>query len=190
MDKKALITILSIIGVSALGFYLYKKGAFKVKGLPPVNAFTNPISQINFKSGADIKAMNTLAVKNNNPTNIKWTANSRKNPWEGQTGENGNFVVFSSPAYGFRAAARILKNYLARGTNTIASIIKAWAPDSDNNDTKSYIAYVSKRLNKLETSVITTKDFPELLAAMARIESGKEWLMGDILKGIALEQKK
>lgn len=185
-------TLLILLGAGALGFYLYKTGRLTIgsNGLPQINYFTNPVSQINLKNSLEVRALNTLAVKNNNPTNIKWNVNSRRDPWVGQTGENGAFVVFSSPAYGFRAAARILKNYLARGTNTIASIIKAWAPDSDNNDTKSYIAYVSKRLNKLETSVITTKDFPELLAAMARIESGKEWLMGDILKGIALEQKK
>lgn len=185
MDKKAaLITILLLASGAAFFVYYNRKKSTIV--LPPVDPRINPISQILQQNELLVKSMNNAGIRNNNPLNIKWTVNSRRDPWEGQTGESGNFVVFSSPIYGFRAAAKILNTYLSRGNNTIAGIVKSWAPDSDNNDTRAYINFVAKKMGRTEISPISKTDYPAILAAMSKMETGKDWLTADILKGIRL----
>lgn len=79
-------------------------------------------------------------VRNNNPGNIEF--NSRNN-WQGQTGrEQGNggrFAVFDSAENGIRALARLLQTYSSQGHNTLNSIVRKWAPASDNNDVGAYV---------------------------------------------------
>ena len=79
--------------------------------------------------------MAPLGLRNNNPLNIRF---SPKSNWVGQTGSNKGFCVFDTLEHGFRAALKLLNNYIRQGYDTIPKIIARWAPESENN-TKAYI---------------------------------------------------
>lgn len=80
----------------------------------------------------------TLGAKNRNPLNIRYNV---RNKWLGQRGQNSGFCVFSTMQLGFRAAYLLLCRYHREGLETIESIIKRWAPPSEN-DCESYIKFV------------------------------------------------
>ncbi|MEA1624732.1 hypothetical protein RPN16_24575 [Salmonella enterica] len=86
---------------------------------------------------------NALGVRNNNPGNIR----KSKDVWVGQTGNDGAFVTFATPAHGIRATGRNLLSYARQGYVTPEQIITRWAPPEDDNDTEGYIKFVSEYLN-------------------------------------------
>ncbi|MGJ7326290.1 hypothetical protein [Morganella morganii] len=96
-------------------------------------------------SGAAVSdgAGNARGVRNNNPGNIR----KSKNVWVGQTGNDGAFVTFATPAHGIRATGRNLLSYARQGYVTPEQIITRWAPPEDDNDTEGYIKFVSEYLN-------------------------------------------
>lgn len=173
------------LGVGALVYFSAKKRTQSSAPIPATQNLPDPISTIIQDANLVIKSMTNPGIKNNNPLNIKWTTGSRKDPWVGQTGENGKFVVFSSPVYGFRAAARTLRTYAQQyGINTIAGIISRWAPQSDNNDVKAYTKFVSQKTGILEFTPISIKDYPKILIAMAKFETGKDYPLTDAQNGV------
>lgn len=86
---------------------------------------------------------NARGVRNNNPGNIR----KSKDVWVGQTGNDGSFVTFATPAHGIRATGRNLLSYARQGYVTPEQIITRWAPPEDNNETEDYINFVSDYLN-------------------------------------------
>lgn len=90
-------------------------------------------------SGGD----NARGVRNNNPGNIR----KSKDVWVGQTGNDGSFVTFATPAHGIRATGKNLLSYGRQGYVTPEQIITRWAPPEDNNDTEGYISFVSDYLD-------------------------------------------
>ena len=126
----------------------------------------------------------TVAYRNHNPLNIRYV-NTVK--WQGQIGNGGGFVHFSTFSEGYRAAVRILRSYRLRGIKTISQIISTWAPRSENN-TVAYIKAVVDYMNGVfrlpsqggceaytAESVINLKDREEvkhLLMAMTKVEMG------------------
>lgn len=79
-------------------------------------------------------------IRNNNPLNIRIG-----NDWIGEVDNNtdGVFEQFNNMIFGIRAGFIILRKYINKcGRNTIAKIIQTWAPSNENN-TQTYIAYVS-----------------------------------------------
>lgn len=86
---------------------------------------------------------NSRGVRNNNPGNIR----KSKYVWVGQTGNDGAFVTFVTPAHGIRATGRNLLSYARQGYVTPEQIITRWAPPEDDNDTEGYIKFVSEYLN-------------------------------------------
>lgn len=88
-------------------------------------------------------AGNARGVRNNNPGNIR----KSKDVWVGQTGNDGAFVTFATPAHGIRATGRNLLSYARQGYVTPEQIITRWAPPEDDNDTEGYIKFVSEYLN-------------------------------------------
>lgn len=83
----------------------------------------------------------TRGIRNNNPLNIRHSTDR----WEGARIEqtDKSFVQFTSMAYGYRAAWKILESYwnhfLRMGElYTPITIITRWAPPVEN-DTESYI---------------------------------------------------
>lgn len=117
-------------------------------------------------------------IRNNNPGNIVSAAN---NPWQGQTGDDGRFAVFSDPKYGIRALAKTLQTYRARyGLTTIAGIITRWAPPSENN-TAAYIASVCQDTGKGANEPLTLGDYPALVAAIIKHENGVQPYPADLI---------
>lgn len=74
-------------------------------------------------------------VRNNNPGNIVYGQFAKD---MGATGSDGRFAVFPDAQTGLAAMAENLRQYSARGLDTMDKIIRRWAPPSEN-DTTGYI---------------------------------------------------
>ena len=111
--------------------------------------------------------------RNNNPLNIR---NSNEK-WAGEIrpSQDPAFKQFKSMGYGFRAALKLIRNYIGKGHNTIEKIISRWAPANENH-TDSYIAHVSQRTGIPATEIINRDDRDKLIEiayAMAISENGQ-----------------
>ena len=100
-----------------------------------------------------------LGLRQNNPGNIRRTSDD----WQGLTlTQKGDFFTFKNPKWGYRAMARILRNYQRRGLNTVQAIISTWAPSVENN-TESYVQHVSSFIGIDANQTINVNDYlPEL----------------------------
>lgn len=116
-------------------------------------------------------------IRNNNPGNIILTSKE----WNGEIPKSkntdGRFKQFYTFSSGVRATILNLKAYFKQGHVTPRKIISKWSPPSENN-TASYIAYVSKTLN---TSPDTPLSFQKntiqkLVEAIFFKENGKQYL--------------
>ena len=88
--------------------------------------------------------MKTRGTRNNNPLNLRHSADQ----WQGARKEqtDKSFVQFESMAYGYRAAWKTLDSYWKhfkrlRQPFTVRAIISRWAPPSENN-TDAYVTTV------------------------------------------------
>ncbi|EFE55865.1 hypothetical protein PROVRETT_05517 [Providencia rettgeri DSM 1131] len=81
--------------------------------------------------------------RNNNPGNLRIS----DNVWDGQIGDDGEFVQFASPEHGVRALGKNLITYRNKGFVTVNQIINRWAPKKDGNDTEGYVTFVSQHLS-------------------------------------------
>lgn len=119
-------------------------------------------------------------IKNNNPLNIEF---SKSNNWHGQLKYNKiiepRFCRFSDTMWGYRCAAIILRKYInVYKCNTITKIVERWAPSTDNNNTKAYIATVVKLSDVAADTVIKFDDMVTMLrimSAMTVVECGNNW---------------
>lgn len=76
--------------------------------------------------------------------------------------------------HGIRAAYVLLSTYYyGYKLQTIASIVRKWAPPMEN-DTSAYIKHVSERCHLSATGKLLPEDLPLVGYEMAQIESGKE----------------
>lgn len=110
----------------------------------------------------------TLAEKNNNPLNVK------ANDWLGQVGiDEFGHAIFTSNEYGIRAGASVLMNYYHKHKiDTITGIVNRFC----TGNRKQYIKFLCQRLNLTPIQKFDVlKRLPELLQAMARFESAKDW---------------
>ncbi len=148
-----------------------KKGGFPVGGVAP----GAPEGDVN-ESFLGTKAV--PSVRNNNPGNIKMTANSAQNPWEGAiaapNNTDGTFEQFTTLAYGTRAMLKLLTNYMNSGINTVKLIVDDW--DRDNN--WDYINFVAGRTGFGVNQILQPDEatLKNLSQAMVRFEAGKEFL--------------
>ena len=128
------------------------------------------------KGTTEKKSGDTLADRNNNYGNIKYNP---KDDWiGGRKDPNSAFVKFDTPELGARALAKTIINGSAG--LTIDQYINKYAPASDNNDTKSYIADVAKALNKKPDELIKSEDVPAIMKAIGKREGGN--YSDDVLK--------
>lgn len=82
-------------------------------------------------------AKQTRGIRNNNPGNIRKGCN-----WIGLAKEqkDKSFCQFITMNYGLRALVVTLRTYVLKHKKTTVSlIINRWAPESDGNNTTSYI---------------------------------------------------
>lgn len=92
-----------------------------------------------------------------------------------------SFCTFSTMAYGYRAAWKIMSTYYLRLLSakkpfTLRTIIHSWAPECENN-TQAYVATVAKLGNLSADTLLhdPKKDegmFTCILAAMTCVECG------------------
>ena len=84
-------------------------------------------------------------IRNNNPLNIRRTGNDQ---WKGlsKTQSDRSFCQFETLEWGWRAAFYLLTRtyYHKYRLYTIRVIINRWAPETDHNDTQTYIENVSR----------------------------------------------
>ena len=111
-------------------------------------------------------------MRNNNPLNIRRVVGTS---WKGEIVspiEDKQFVQFTSLTYGLRAAFCILRTYRNKHHAVcIEDIITRWAPPTEN-DTHKYILDVCKLTGFGGKERLTENNWPQLIKAMARIESG------------------
>jgi hypothetical protein len=109
-----------------------------------------------------------MAVGVNNPLNIRRTTTR----WLGEDmTATGAYCAFTSAEYCYRAGAKILKAYEARGIHTLQDAITTWAPESDGNPTAAYIKNVSAWTGINPDTVTELATLP-ILRAMTRQETG------------------
>ena len=110
-------------------------------------------------------------VRNANPGNIKDGPFARSQP--GYKGSDGTFAIFETPEAGQEAQVALLRNYGAKGLNTVSAIVNRWASPSDNNPTPAYSQYVAQKLGVSPDQPLDMNN-PQVLAqlsqAMAQFE--------------------
>lgn len=114
--------------------------------------------------------------RNNNPLNIRI---NQANNWLGkvaiENNTDGEFEQFVAMEYGYRAALKLIQNYINNnGLNTVAQIIAKWAPNNENN-TAGYIQRVIGINQWTPAKVIdpqNASDMADLVYAMAIVENG------------------
>ena len=125
-------------------------------------------------------------LRNNNPLNIEKTKGG--NPWQGEIvpSKDSRFAQFTSMAYGYRAAFKLLNNYQRNyGLDTIRKMISRWAPSNENH-TEAYVKAVSDRSGVPADGRITTTnhdDMVPIVAAMSFVENGVEANIADVEAG-------
>ena len=128
--------------------------------------------------------MKPRGIRHNNPLNIRHSSSKWKGMARDQT--DPSFVRFTSMAYGYRAAFVLLRTYRQKyGCNTIRKIISRWAPPNENN-TETYIRHVSEWSGIEADKLIAGQDanaYIKIVAAMARMENGREANMEDVVQG-------
>ena len=128
----------------------------------------------------------TRGYTNNNPGNIK----DEGIMWVGQKTKSTDppFKQFVSMPYGYRALFVNLKGAINGGFNTIEKMITRYAPPTENN-TKAYIAVVSKASGKKPTDILNFNDAPtmrKIVAAISAHENGIPANMSDLDEGYKL----
>lgn len=128
----------------------------------------------------------TRGLRNNNPGNIRISSTV----WAGQVPPSPEldkeFVTFSSPEYGIRAMAKVLKTYMSRGVNTVEKIITTWAPPSEN-DTSAYVKSVVAQTGLGAKQVLTPEYIAQLIPAIIKHENGSQpYTPAQIAKGVSL----
>lgn len=123
-------------------------------------------------------------LRNNNPGNIRLG----RTAWIGEVrpSQDKEFCQFSSMAYGYRALMKLLQNYRRKhGCQTIADMIRRWAPPSENN-TSGYIVDVCKDMQvptTYEPDIENRETLCALAAAISRHENGIEANIDDVSSG-------
>ena len=127
----------------------------------------------------------TRGMRNCNPLNIRRVAGTN---WKGQAAEQKDkeFVRFEAIEWGLRAAFCILRTYRDKYKLVcIEDIITRWAPPTEN-DTRKYICDCCKLTGFGGKERLTENDWPRLVGAMARLESGMNLTEEQIRQGFRL----
>lgn len=129
----------------------------------------------------------TRGLRNCNPGNLRKT-NDR---WQGlrQLQTDSEFFQFVDMPHGYRALIITLQNYIRRhGCRTLASIIRRYAPPTENNTSK-YLSFVCNELGVPTTYEPDADDqstMCALAAAISRMENGVDAVMEEVTDGWSL----
>lgn len=128
----------------------------------------------------------TRGERNDNPGNIRHGSN-----WQGlaPTQPDPDFCTFTDAKYGFRALAKVLLVYRAKGFDTVRTIIERWAPSSENN-TGAYVSAVAGYMGCDPDTHLDVSDYSQmypLVCAITRHENGRNnYLRSTIDAGLAM----
>lgn len=112
----------------------------------------------------------TLATRNNNPLNIRYSGNN----WVGKGDDNGSgFEQFDTADHGFRAGLKLMRNHIANGNDTLQSLISKWAPAADKNDPVQYAQSVSQQTGIPVDAKLNPND-PQQMTAVAKAMAKQE----------------
>lgn len=106
-----------------------------------------------------------LAYVNNNPGNIVYA---------GQTGAKegkGGFAEFDSPESGYNALLDHIQKHAEKGSS-LEDYIKTYAPESDGNDTESYIKHAEETLGVSRSTPLAKIDHAKIAKFQSNQESG------------------
>ena len=133
----------------------------------------------------DISYMATKAgelprgIRNNNPGNLVYT----EDRWEGMSGSDGRFVIFSYMEYGVRAMAIVVTNYCTLySLCTVGEVVNRWAPASENS-VKDYLLSIQQYGGLSPDDEV---DMKNLIRAMVIHENGMQLSENTIDIGIAM----
>jgi hypothetical protein len=134
------------------------------------------------------KAVGPRGYRNNNPLNIRVG-----NDWQGESvnQKDGEFEEFISAEYGFRAGAKVLKNYQRLyNLKTIRQMITRFAPKNENA-TDNYVNFVAKEVGiNPDTQINVISDgstLAKIMIAMSAMECGRGWFtIEQAIEGVAL----
>ena len=122
-------------------------------------------------------------LRNCNPGNIRKSADV----FQGEIVPSGDsdFKQFRTMAYGYRAMFKILFNYYrVYGLKTIRQLISRWAPKNENN-TQAYVKLVASYAGIAEDTPLqfTEDEMVKIVAAMSRVENGREANTAEVISG-------
>lgn len=123
-------------------------------------------------------------IRNNNPGNIR----KSHEPWRGLMPAHEQtdpaFFRFSSPEWGIRAIAVILRTYQGKyKLGTVRALIKRWAPDVEN-DTEAYVQAVCTAVGVGPDEPIDLRDAGDMrgvVLAIIRHENGEQPYSMDVI---------
>ncbi len=168
-----------VVITGALGLLIYKKLKKKTSGVSLLTTNSNvlPRGFRNWKGGGDYLLNYPRGIRNNNPGNLVKTSIAWKGKVPVSNNKDRRFEMFIAPEYGVRAMIKDLKNDIAKGKNTIATLISEYAPRFEN-DTQRYITHVSKALKVSSTAkLLPTKNTLRLLViSIAQMENGGSYV--------------
>jgi hypothetical protein len=169
--------VLTAIAVAATVRARKRRKAWEATGnkLPP--GFRN------WNGGARYLSGTVRGIRNNNPGNIR----RRPTAWKGKVpfarSPDSSFEVFTAPVYGVRAMARLLRNYIDDGYNTVEKIVGKYAPGNEN-DTEGYIEHVAKDIQVRKNKKLkpNKKTLKALVLAMSRRENGGDYISDSLFE--------
>lgn len=140
----------------------------------------------------NIQAANSRGLRNNNPLNLRPVGFT----YEGQTGLDGaGHAIFKDIVFGLRAGTLDLyAKYFVRGLKTFAAIIKIFAPASDGNNEKNYVATLQKLTGIGSGDIaLSGSNVEKILKAFTIVELGERYSnmipASDFVKGINAANK-
>lgn len=128
----------------------------------------------------------TRGLRNRNPGNIRKSGTAYMG--EVRPSQDTAFKQFETMAWGYRAVFVLLDSYRRRGYTTLRQMIARYAPPVEN-DTGNYVRCVSAWSGIDADEPLDTNDRITMLAvvaAISRMENGREAVMSDVEAGWAL----
>lgn len=111
----------------------------------------------------------TRGMKNNNPFNIRKSAN----PWLGKLiGQDKDFETFETLNLGVRAGLLNLLNAYFKPGLTLRQIVAKYAPGSDNNNEQSYLDFLVKSTGVIPEQIPTKEKWLPIAQAIMKMEQG------------------
>lgn len=147
------------------------------------DAFLDSVDGTRDIGAVTISAHSSRGIRNNNPGNLRKT----NDKWQGMNGNDSEgYLTFESPQAGLRALVVNLVNQdKLHGLKTINDIMGKYAPPEEN-DTASYIKFVSERVGVAPDKEINFDD-PEVMSkftnAVITMENGGNPYSAEMVDG-------